>query len=79
MEDLLEIKHSGRIRLRSFSNHVDENNIIIILVLWMKESRIVEGSVLAKVDNYTWLLSMKVEKTGDYLCPCHESSVNFLS
>jgi hypothetical protein len=56
MEDPLEIKHSGRIRLRSFSNHADENNIIIILVLWMKESRTVEGSVLAKVDNYTWLL-----------------------
>jgi hypothetical protein len=56
VEDPLEIKHSGRIKLRSFSNHVDENNIVIILMLWMKESGTIEGSVLVKVDNYTWLL-----------------------
>jgi hypothetical protein len=56
MEDPLEIKHNGRIKLRSFFNHVDENNIVIILVLWMKDSRTIEGSVCAKVDNYTWML-----------------------
>ncbi len=52
----LEIKHSGRVRLRSFSNDANESNIVIILVLWMKELGIVEGSVPTKVDNYTWLL-----------------------
>jgi hypothetical protein len=56
VKDSLEIKHNGGIRLRSFSNHAIENNIVIILVLWMKELGIIEGSVLAKVDNYTWLL-----------------------
>ncbi len=55
MENPLEIKHSGGIRLRSFSNHVDESSKIIILVLWMKESGTVEGSVPTKVDN-TWML-----------------------
>jgi hypothetical protein len=56
MENPLEIKHNGGIRLRSLSSHVDENNIVIIIVLWMKELGTIEGSVLAKVDNYTWLL-----------------------
>jgi hypothetical protein len=56
VENPLEIKHSGGIRLRSFSNHANEKNIVIILVLWMKKLGIVEGSVLAKVGNYTWLL-----------------------
>jgi hypothetical protein len=56
MEDLLEIKHNGGIKLRSLSNHVDESNIVIIFVLWMKESGTIEGSVHARVDNYTWLL-----------------------
>jgi hypothetical protein len=56
MEDPLEIKHSGGIKLKSFFNHADDSNIVIILVLWMKESRTIERSVLAKVENYTWLL-----------------------
>jgi len=56
MENPLEIKHNGGIRLRSFSNHVDESSIIIILVLWMKVSIIVEESVPERVDNYTLLL-----------------------
>jgi hypothetical protein len=56
MENPLEIKHSVGIRLRLFSNHVDESNKVIILMLWMKESIIIEKSVPARVDNYTWLL-----------------------
>jgi hypothetical protein len=56
MENPLEIKYSGGIRLRSFSNHVDESNRIIILVLWMKESGTVKGNVLTRIDNYTWML-----------------------
>jgi hypothetical protein len=49
-------KHSGGIRLRSFSNHADEINIIIILVLWMKELGTIKRSVLTRVNNYTWML-----------------------
>jgi len=56
MENLLEIKHNVGIRLRLFFNHVDESNRVIILVLWMKESRTVEKNVPTRVDNYTWLL-----------------------
>ncbi len=51
MENPLEIKHSEGIRLRSFSNHVDESSKIVILVLWMKESETVEGSVPTRVNN----------------------------
>jgi hypothetical protein len=54
--DPWEIKHSGKIKLRSFFNHVDESNKVVILVLWMKESRAIEGSVFARVDKYTWLM-----------------------
>jgi hypothetical protein len=56
LENLWEIKHIGGIRLGSFSNHVHESSKVIILVLWLKESRIVEGSVL-EVENYKWLQS----------------------
>jgi len=33
MENPLEIKHSGGIKLRSFFKHVDESNKVIILVV----------------------------------------------
>jgi hypothetical protein len=56
MENPLEIKHSGGIRLRSFFNHANESNRIIILMLSMKESRTIERNVPTRVDNYTWML-----------------------
>jgi len=57
---------------------IREQHLVIILVLWLKESWIVEGSV-PRVENYIRLLQMKARKTRDFFCPCPGSSVNFLS
>jgi hypothetical protein len=56
MENPLEIKHIEGIRLKSCSNHADESNKVIILVLRMKELGAVERNVHVRVDNYTRLL-----------------------